>query len=287
MSSKSKLSYERQNKELDLMAEVKYENLPIYKPDVTPPITTPQPKGYGKTEGVMSYSIVCVISGGEKKERDFLRTLIRQKELHSLRVAFISKKGQGLQPYQMQEQWEKIQRDKTLVVSGMTFQLDEMDKVFLLSDVDEFYEQLAAILDSWNEKDFSRWIISNPCFEIWLYYCFCDNPEEDLGSIALLDPEKRSQELKQLGHTVIAGGLNPIKAFERIREGISHSTKYYAEDNKSIPVLYATQMHKMAQFLIDTMNNNLKEYDTFVKQKQEWRIKMRRSCPNKLAQGQG
>lgn len=60
-------------------------------------------KGYEKTDGILSYSIISVISGGERKEKDFLRELIRQKELHSLRVAFVSKKKQGLQPYQMQE----------------------------------------------------------------------------------------------------------------------------------------------------------------------------------------
>lgn len=60
-------------------------------------------KGYEKTDGILSYSIICVISGGERKEKDFLRELIRQKELHSLSVAFVSKKEQGLQPYQMQE----------------------------------------------------------------------------------------------------------------------------------------------------------------------------------------
>ena len=31
---------------------------------------------------------------------------IKQRELNSLRVVFMSEKGQGLQPYQMQEKWE-------------------------------------------------------------------------------------------------------------------------------------------------------------------------------------
>ena len=44
------------------------------------------------------------------REKDFLRELIRQKELHSLRVAFVSKEGQGLQPYQMQAIWSAIQQ---------------------------------------------------------------------------------------------------------------------------------------------------------------------------------
>ena len=34
--------------------------------------------------------------------KDFLLELIKQRELNSLRVVFMSEKGQGLQPYQMQ-----------------------------------------------------------------------------------------------------------------------------------------------------------------------------------------
>lgn len=254
------------------------ETLPIEKVYGTPATTPLQLKGYMKTEGVMSYSIVCVISGGEKRERDFLLTLIRQQDLHSLRVAFISKEGQGLQPNQMHKQWEKIKKTKTVSINDCTFHLDEMDKVFLLSDVDEFYEQLVKILEEQSKDNSCQWIISNPCFEIWLYYCFCNNPKEDLASIELLDPNKRSQALKQLGNTVVAGGLNSIKAFEHMPEGITHSISHYDEDDNAIPILYATQMHNMAQFLIYTMNRNRGEYDEFVKrkqqQRQEWRKKM-------------
>ena len=35
-------------------------------------------------------------------------------------------------------------------------------------------------------------------------------------------------------------------------------------------------MHKMAQFLIDTMNRNANEYNEFVKKKKEWREKMKK-----------
>lgn len=288
MPSSKKLSYIRQNKALDLLPNPGEEIVLNRESDVISSLAPRQLKGYEKTDGVMSYSIICVISGGEKRERDFLKTLIRQKDLHSLRVAFISKEGQGLQPYQMQDQWEEIQKTKTIAVDDRTFQLDEMDKVFLLSDVDEFYEQLVRILEFHDVEDQGEWIISNPCFEIWLYYCFCDKPLEDFASIIPLSPKQRSQELKHLGHNIVTGGLNGIKAFEYMQAGIAHSIRNYAEDSNAIPVLFATQMHKMAQFLIDTMNRNRGEYDEFVKrkqqQRQEWRSMMTKSGHDKPAE---
>lgn len=73
-----------------------------------------------------------------------------------------------------------------------------------------------------------------------------------------------------------------------MQEGIAHSIGHYAEDNNAIPILFATQMHWMTQFLIDTMNRNRGEYDEFVRrkqqQRQEWRSMMKKLSPEKLAE---
>lgn len=115
--------------------------------------------------------------------KDFLLELIKQRELNSLRVVFMSEKVQGLQPYQMEEKWEQIQLTGEIKIESQLFQLDTMDKVFLLSDVDEFYDQLEKIFKG-NQTDVQgRWVVSNPCFEIWLYYCYLANPEKVLGCL--------------------------------------------------------------------------------------------------------
>lgn len=230
---------------------------------------------YQKPEGILSTSLIFVLSGGEKKEKDFLRELIKQREFNSLRVVFMSEKGQGLQPYQMQEKWEQIQLTGEIKIESQLFHLDTMDKVFLLSDVDEFYDQLEKIFKG-NQTDVQgRWVVSNPCFEIWLYYCYLANPEKDLGCLKTEPVTTRSKKMKALGNTLVSGGLNPCLAFENMLNGIEHSIAYYAEDDNRIPVLYATQMHEMAQYLVDTMNRNANEYFEYVKRKEEWREYMK------------
>lgn len=276
MAANRKLTYYREQKDFDLMPEKKSVNEHIGTEESIPVTQTRTLPGYEKAEGVLSYNIVCVISGGEHTERIFLQELIRQKNLHSLRVAFVSKEGQGLQPYQMQDEWAKIQQTKKFTSEGQRYKLDDADKVYLLSDVDEFYDQLVKIINERSNSDVGQWIISNPCFEIWLYYCFKNEPLTDLSCIEPLSVDKRSQKLKQLGEIVVNGGFNPCLAFERMADGISNSLEHYAEDEHSIPVLFATQMHQMAQYLIDTMNRNANEYDEFVRQKREWREKMRK-----------
>ena len=124
-----------------------------------------------------------------------------------------------------------------------------MDKVFLLSDVDEFYDQLEKIFKG-NQTDVQgRWVVSNPCFEIWLYYCYLDSPERVPGCLKTEPITTRSKKMKALGNTLVSGGLNPCLAFENMLNGIEHCIAYYAEDDNRITVLYATQMHEMVQYL--------------------------------------
>lgn len=230
---------------------------------------------YQKREGVLASNLVFVLSGGEKKERDFLRELIKNHRIRSLRVIFMSKTGQGLQPYQMQEKWQKIQASGRVETINQECHLEDMDKVFLLADVDEFYKQLVKINVQIKASDQGQWIISNPCFEIWLYYCYRGNPAVDLVELKNCTAAKRSKKLKSLGQTLVSGGLNPCHAFERMIVGIEHSKSHYAVDENGIPVLFATQMHKMAQYMVETMNKNANEYSEILKQRAEWKRRMR------------
>lgn len=240
-------------------------------------ITSDLPSVYSKSDGTLPYDLVFVISGGTTRERDFLKVLINGKGLSSLRVVFISKEGQGLHPVQMQEKWKHIRASGIIETDIQNFQLDEMDKVFLLTDVDEFYDQLVGILSEKSDGDNGQWVISNPCFEMWLYYCYMNNPVEDLAILKELPPAERSQKLKYLGNILVSGGMNPMRAFEQIHDGIRNSESHYALDENGITILFATQMHIMAKYLLDKLNLNDSEYDVYVSNKRRFRERMKYS----------
>lgn len=187
----------------------------------------------------------------------------------------MSEEGQGLQPYQMDERWKEIQSAGEFKIGVQLFHLNTTDKVYLLSDVDEFYDQLVKILATNSDKQLGEWIISNPCFEIWLYYCYLNNPEKDLECLKSESIRTRSKKLKSLGPELKSGGLNPCLAFERLTTGIANSREHYDVDENKIPILFATNMHKMAEYLIETMNEKNKEYESFLKMKEERRTEMR------------
>lgn len=118
--------------------------------------------------------------------------------------------------------------------------------------------------------------MSNPCFEIWLYYCYLNEPEKDLKCLVSEPVATRSKELKALGPMLVAGGLNPCKAFELMTVGIENSRNHYEVEDNGIPILFATQMHEMARYLIDTMNQNADEYSEYVRRKEAWRRMMKK-----------
>ena len=268
----SKLTYTKGSSERSLQDTIQKPS--TGKEEKGDVLSVPVPAAYRKVEGVFSPNLVFVLSGGEKREKDFLWELIKQQKLRSLRVVFMSKEGQGLQPYQMQERWQEILKAGKFMISGQVYRLDEMDKVFLLSDVDEFYDQLVKVCEN-TSGGRGQWIISNPCFEIWLYYCYLNDPETDLKELLHLTAAQRSKKLKSLGQTLVPGGLNPCVAFERMTVGIGHSEAHYDIDENKVPVLFATQMHEMAQYMVDVMDKNANEYSEFIKRKENWRKLMR------------
>ena len=208
---------------------------------------------YQKRDSFREPSLIFIISGGEKREKDFLKELINGKKSTALKALFLSKERQGLLPDKMQEQWQQIRTEGKFIIDDQTYYLEKIDEVFLLTDVDEFYNKLQDILSSKSNDDTGRWIISNPCFEIWLYYCYKNDPNNDLNCITSFSTDKRSQELKRRCNEIVKGGLNGKYAFNHMDEGIRNSLKHYNEDNNGIPVLFATQMHKMAQCIIDKL----------------------------------
>ena len=277
MSSSRKLTYKKDSgtQELEPLRHVDSDWTDYVLGDDV--MTSGVPSMYSKSDGTLPYELVFVISGGTKRERDFLKVLINGTGPSSLRVIFLSKEGQGLNPNQMQERWKDIRTSGIVETDIQKFQLDVMDKIFLLTDVDEFYDQLVDILREKAEGDNGEWVISNPCFEIWLYYCYLNNPEEDLAVLKELPRAKRGQTMKSLGDTLISGGLNSIRAFEQMHDGIKNSASHYTLDENGIPVLFATQMHLMARYLVDTLNSNASEYDDYIRNKREFREHMKRS----------
>jgi hypothetical protein len=77
------------------------------------------PEGYTKTDGIFSYSLACVISGGTTREKVFLNELVKKHTFRGLEIIFISSsQGEGgLTPRMMQKAYHLLCKDGVRVTS--------------------------------------------------------------------------------------------------------------------------------------------------------------------------
>jgi hypothetical protein len=64
-------------------------------------------------------------------------------------------------------------------------------------------------------------------------------------------------------HNLVPGGLDPRKAFQYIKEGIKNSLQYFEKDENNIPKLFSTNMHEMAEYIYNILEQNKNEYSKF------------------------
>lgn len=178
---------------------------------------------YLKGEATIETKIVFIISGGDKREKDYFKMLMKDRHIRRLKIAFVSKKGQGLVPSQMFELAKEYLFNKRFVTETDSFSIDADDTLYLVQDMDEFEADIRAMFDKDDEIRQATWIVSNPSIEVWLFYHKFDTPKGYLDEGLKKPLSERSQWLKKKLDALVPGGINPINAFADIRIAIANS----------------------------------------------------------------
>lgn len=223
-------------------------NEPLKQHDLPPNI------GYEKGIGTIPTHLIVVFSGGTDRENDYLNELTKKKTFPKINLIFkSSKKGEGgLTPMQMISKfYETVEMGNPTKTHKII--LSSIDRVYMVTDVDHYYNDINIILKKYKLPQ-TTWIISNPCFEIWLYYSYFDYICEEIKILESTPQPKQSSLLKKINHQ-LTGGIDPRKAFEHIREAIQNSKKNYLEDKNHIPNLFSTNMHIMGEFIYEAIGH--------------------------------
>lgn len=204
---------------------------------------------YKKKDGILNQFLFVVVSGGTERERCFFQELDEKESFRSLKVVFLSseRNAGGLTPKMMQRKWLDCIQNGFVERNGRQFKIESIDRVYMVTDVDHYEEELRDILKTRKDKE-PQWIISNPDIEIWIYYCFRNTPREDLQLVIDAPQNKRSSLMKTINGTFNnGGGLDPRKAFAAITTGIKNASYFYQEDSLHFPDLLSTQMWFLAK----------------------------------------
>lgn len=198
-------------------------------------LTKIEATGYSKAENVLlPKAFIVVFSNGEVRERKYFHWMIHHCE--KLKLEFFSN------PISPDDLLADVMTKKAEY--DLTAADETPDTYYTVTDVDHFYNDIVRSKPFYEEEGI-RLIISNPCFEVWLYYSKRDDKFD--GFEMPEDRLKLSQIVKRFLDEKIPGGCNPSKAVFDIKQNIAVARANYGEDEKGIPVLFATNMFLLAE----------------------------------------
>lgn len=207
---------------------------------------------YLKKDIGISSSLFLIISGGEKKERQYFSCILNNPQYFArIKVHFLTKEGEGFRTKEL------LETANELKARLKDSEVDSSDSFFLLSDRDHFYPEIVEIKPECDSKRYHL-VVSNPCFEIWLYYTSFNLMPHENGFV--IPPIKQiSNEFKryldQKGKET--GGIDPRKAIFEIQHSIANCKANYKEDKNGIPELFSTNMYELAEELLPLIEPEL------------------------------
>lgn len=232
---------------------------------------------YTKGEPLIETSIIFILSGGEEREKNYFKPLKSDNQIHNVKIAFRSQKGQGLKPYELLTIASDFVKNKKFITEdGICYNIEEGDIIYLIQDVDEFEAELKKYLKANYDKSKLQWIISNPCFEIWLFYHYHNEPSV-LKECSNKSTRDRSNWLKENLNVIIPGGVKTTKAFLSSDVAIINSRTNYSEQD-NFPEIFSTQMHIVAEKVIISLNEEYKE----LKERRQRQIDFYKKFNNKI-----
>jgi hypothetical protein len=242
-----KRTYSKGNPEKEPLPQPKKKTVEAEIPHT--PVSNIQMSAYQKADiEEPPKAFFIIISGGEVREKDYFQIISVQDKFRRIKLEFIADPLK-LSPDGMLE----LAEYKKAHYATSQNEDAEADKIYLISDVDHFMNELLRIKPKCESEGFQL-IISNSCFEIWLYYAYWDTiPDFPLPP----DPLKISSKFKGWLPSAIRGGIKPVKAILSIYRNIENAKKNYKEDENRIPILFSTNMYLLAEDLLPLIEPEL------------------------------
>lgn len=202
-----------------------------------------------KLSGERDASLYVILSGGTEREKDYFEPILLYPNCFpKIKIHFIT----GT------DQVKRIFTEAVRIKDDLGgYDVNIGDRIFILTDVDDFESKINEIKPLCLKENI-RLIISNPCFEIWLYYAYFKQKPNFIPK----KEESKSWEFKNFLNTVIKGGVSPNEDIYKISEAIENSKNNYSEEN-GFPDFLTTQMHLFAEELFPMLDDGLKKLEIY------------------------
>ena len=214
------------------------------------------PKYVKKDKEELPLTFVVVFSGGTEREKDYLSPILNHKsDFPKLKLEFLADDTfyKGGKPKIFDFSLFKQAYYKS------SAECDTPDRYFLLTDVDEFGKWVSEEIPICEHKGISV-IVSNPCFEVWLYYA--TRQDKFSGFVVPKDASKLSKEVKKWCGRVIKGGLQPKRYLYCLKDNIENAKKTF-KFNKITGYgdLFSTNAFELGQVILPIIEPELKRLE--------------------------
>jgi hypothetical protein len=212
---------------------------------------------YTKTEGEREPQLFVLYVEGDNKEPNYFKLMQGKHAFSGLKITYMPLANCAEYKGNLAQKMCKIVAEsydkEYLTIDRETYSIQDIDSIYLVMDVDNLHDEIATGIKS---EQRATWIVSNPCFEIWLYYAFHSSPETDFD-YDKLEPSKRSSKLKTDLNIVHPGGIGSKNAFEKMDVSIKNAKQHYGLDEQGVPSLYATGMYILASDIYNIIKLSL------------------------------
>lgn len=206
---------------------------------------TIQLSAYTKPEAtLLPRSFFVIFSGGAEREKDYFYLIDKNPSLYTnIKIDFWAEPNfqKGGKPKIGEFAICKVKEYKESASQ------ENPDSYYLLTDVDHFGNFLPEMRHECEENNINM-IISNSCFEVWLY--FSERSDKCADFKPPLDQDKISSEFKKWAGEQIGGGLKPRKALLKIEQNIENARANYSANDNDFPTLFSTQMFRLAEKIL-------------------------------------
>ena len=214
-------------------------------------------RGYKRetpTELVRDYKLFAIVCEGSKREPSYFNVFRHLSSKIAVDVIEEIVSDEEIRAVQSKKSAPKWLLDRALIYIEKEGLNDEDDLWFVM-DIDKWQvEQLRDIALHCEENPNWHIVLSNPCFEVWLYF----HKKADLSK----STSKSSQEFKTEIATLEKGGYHPYTFIPQLPEAIKNAKAMDTNPEHFMPDFKETKVYQLGEAIMHVIGKN--DFDKFI-----------------------
>jgi hypothetical protein len=216
-------------------------------------------RGYNKVtpiELVRDYKLFAIACEGEKREPEYFklfRFLSKKIAVDVIEEIVSDEEAMGINPNKSAPKWVLDRALKYIEKEG----LSDEDDLWFVMDIDRWETAQLHEIASYCEK-FPNWhiVLSNPCFEIWLYFHKKKTFENSTSS--------NCNDFKNEISTFEKGGYHPLKFIQHLPAAITNAKNADTDEKYFMPNYKVSKVYQLGEAVLQIVGIN--DFNEFIEQ---------------------